>query len=134
MHRFSSVICRCTVRLPCRAFATSTATEPLSKRKQFNQISPPASVYERLERLGFGSLRGTKRFQSVKNAVAKKKEREKRPEEPEHNYPLMSFFAGAKTPASLPPEDLGEIAVVGKLELLLSVLGWSVLINYFLFC
>ncbi|ORY98704.1 P-loop containing nucleoside triphosphate hydrolase protein [Syncephalastrum racemosum] len=113
MNRFSSVLCRCTIHLPRRTFATSAATEPLSKRKQFNQISPPAGVYERLERLGFGSLRGTKRFQSVKHAVSKKKEREKRAEEPEHNYPLMSFFA-----------DLGEIAVVGR-----SNVGKSSLLN-----
>lgn len=29
-------------------------------------------------------------------------------------FPLTSFFAGAKTPASFPPEDLPEVAVVGK--------------------
>ncbi|KAI9271627.1 P-loop containing nucleoside triphosphate hydrolase protein [Phascolomyces articulosus] len=105
----------------------------LSNRQRFNQIQPPQKLYEKLERLGFGSLRPTKRYAwknkkiapvttttTAKAAAFQNYE----PKEPEYKFPLLSFFAGAKTPASFPPEDLGEIAVVGR-----SNVGKSSLLN-----
>ena len=41
----------------CRRFMST-----VSNRQQFNQIQPPRKLYEKLERLGFGSLRPTKRY------------------------------------------------------------------------
>ncbi|KAI8142608.1 P-loop containing nucleoside triphosphate hydrolase protein [Fennellomyces sp. T-0311] len=90
----------------------------LSNRQRFNQIQPPQKLYEKLERLGFGSLRRTKRFAWQNKAGPSEAK------EPEYNFPLLSFFAGAKTPASFPPEDLGEVAVVGR-----SNVGKSSLLN-----
>lgn len=50
----------------------STADQ-LSNRQKFKQIDPPLRLYERLERLGFGTLRRTKRYQSVRQQKTKDK-------------------------------------------------------------
>ncbi|KAL1931587.1 hypothetical protein VTP01DRAFT_9730 [Rhizomucor pusillus] len=109
---------------------TIAAASQLSNRKKFLQVAPPASLYDKLERLGFGSLRKTKRFSSVikekekkKQKVAQKTHQQQDPE-PEYTFPVTWFFAGAKTPASFPPEDMNEIAVVGR-----SNVGKSSLLN-----
>ncbi|KAI9498223.1 P-loop containing nucleoside triphosphate hydrolase protein [Zychaea mexicana] len=99
----------------------------LSNRQRFNQIQPPQKLYEKLERLGFGSLRQTKRYawkRNNKTAPAAAAAAQSAPKELEYKFPLLSFFAGAKTPASFPPEDLGEVAVVGR-----SNVGKSTLLN-----
>ncbi|KAI7858525.1 P-loop containing nucleoside triphosphate hydrolase protein [Circinella umbellata] len=106
----------------------------LSKRQQFNQIQPSQKLYDKLERLGFGSLPPTKRYawKNKKNKTApttittsnNHKYSLYEPKDPEYKFPLLSFFAGAKTPASFPPEDLGEVAVVGR-----SNVGKSSLLN-----
>ncbi|KAJ8656191.1 ribosome biogenesis GTP-binding protein YsxC [Lichtheimia ornata] len=92
----------------------------LSNRAKFRQIQPPRQIFEKLERLGFGSLRRTKRYEGVVRTLQKPEG----PPDPEIKFPLTSFFAGAKTPASFPPEDLPEVAVVGR-----SNVGKSSLLN-----
>lgn len=54
---------------------TIAAASQLSNRKKFLQVAPPASLYDKLERLGFGSLRKTKRFSSVIKEKEKKKQK-----------------------------------------------------------
>lgn len=49
----------------------STSTE-LSNRQKFNQIAPPVKLYEKLEKLGFGTLLKTKRFAGVHKQKAKR--------------------------------------------------------------
>lgn len=114
--------------------ATSQPARPtteLSNRQKFNQIQPPIKLYEKLEKLGFGTLLKTKRFAGVHKQKAKRDqqrlqhtERVGPPPEPKYAFPLLSFFAGAKTPKSFPPESLKEIAFVGR-----SNVGKSSLIN-----
>ncbi|KAI9323810.1 P-loop containing nucleoside triphosphate hydrolase protein [Dichotomocladium elegans] len=101
-------------------FTRCRCMHTLSNRAKFNQIQPPRQVFEKLEKLGFGSLRKTKRYAGVIRQLQKPEG----PPEPEIKFPLLSFFAGAKTPASFPPEDLPELAVVGR-----SNVGKSSLIN-----
>ncbi|KAI8092690.1 P-loop containing nucleoside triphosphate hydrolase protein [Halteromyces radiatus] len=96
-------------------------TKDLSNRQKFKQLDPPLRLYERLERLGFGSLRRTKRYQ----AVRQQKSKDKHPiPDPEYKLPFLSFFAGAKTPASFPETHLEEVAFVGR-----SNVGKSSLLN-----
>ncbi|KAG0173978.1 GTP-binding protein [Apophysomyces sp. BC1015] len=106
-----------------RSMAT-TAVKPLSNRQKFNQIQPPRSLYEKLERLGFGTLRRTSRFVQMHKAKEPSKFDVERPADPEYSFPLLSFYAGAQTPASFPPETLGEVAFVGR-----SNVGKSTLLN-----
>ncbi|KAI8972277.1 P-loop containing nucleoside triphosphate hydrolase protein [Pilobolus umbonatus] len=104
------------------------AFSTLSNRQKFNQIHPSVNIYEKLEKLGFGSLLKTKRFSKIN----KQKEAHQRKQEIyapvhhqiEYNLPLLSFFAGAKVVTSIPPESLEEIAFVGR-----SNVGKSSLIN-----
>ncbi|KAI8376162.1 P-loop containing nucleoside triphosphate hydrolase protein [Radiomyces spectabilis] len=106
--------------------STNTAPETLSNRQKFNRIQPPLKLYEKLERLGFGTLRTTKRYQTVhkqKSQKTKSVHSEVAPE-PEYQLPLMSFYAGAKTPASFPVENGEEVAFVGR-----SNVGKSSLLN-----
>ncbi|CAO3589513.1 unnamed protein product [Absidia cylindrospora] len=99
----------------------ATTTEQLSNRQKFKQIDPPLRLYEKLERLGFGTLRRTKRYQFVRQQKTKDKHLVP---DPEYKLPLLSFFAGAKTPASFPSENLEEIGFVGR-----SNVGKSSLLN-----
>ncbi|KAI8334051.1 P-loop containing nucleoside triphosphate hydrolase protein [Blakeslea trispora] len=106
------------------------ATE-LSNRQKFNQIQPPIKLYEKLERLGFGTLLRTKRFSGLHKQRAKREaktlqytDRIEPEKEPDYHFPLLSFFAGAKTPVSFPKESLDEVAFVGR-----SNVGKSSLIN-----
>ncbi|KAI9280671.1 P-loop containing nucleoside triphosphate hydrolase protein [Sporodiniella umbellata] len=102
----------------------------LSNRQKFKQIQPSPKLYEKLEKLGFGSLLKTKRYASLN----KEKDRRQKKElkwndragsvDPHYNFPLLSFFAGAKVPTSFPPETLDEIAFVGR-----SNVGKSSLLN-----
>ncbi|KAI8087933.1 P-loop containing nucleoside triphosphate hydrolase protein [Gilbertella persicaria] len=105
--------------------------DTLSNRQKFNQIQPPVKLYEKLEKLGFGTLLKTKRFAGLHKERAKRDakklkytERAGIEPEPTYKFPLLSFFAGAKTPTSIPPESLNEIAFVGR-----SNVGKSSLIN-----
>jgi hypothetical protein len=50
-----------------------SAADQLSNHQKFKQIDPPLRLYERLERLGFGTLRRTKRYQSVRQQKTKDK-------------------------------------------------------------
>ncbi len=51
----------------------STTSKPeLSNRQKFNQIQPPIKLYEKLEKLGFGTLLKTKRFAGVHKQRAKR--------------------------------------------------------------
>jgi hypothetical protein len=68
-------------RNPLRPFASLASTSKttpdkttttLSNRQKFNQIQPPIKLYEKLDKLGFGTLLKTKRFSGVH------KQREKR--------------------------------------------------------
>lgn len=43
----------------------------LSNRAKFRQIQPPRQIFEKLERLGFGSLRRTKRYEGVVRTLQK---------------------------------------------------------------
>ncbi|GAA5800969.1 P-loop containing nucleoside triphosphate hydrolase protein [Helicostylum pulchrum] len=110
---------------------TNAPSTELSNRQKFNQIAPPVKLYEKLEKLGFGTLLKTKRFAGVHKQKAKRDqqrlqhtERVGPPPEPKYAFPLLSFFAGAKVPTSFPPESLDEIAFVGR-----SNVGKSSLIN-----
>lgn len=51
---------------------TKTATNTLSNRQKFNQIQPPIKLYEKLEKLGFGTLLKTKRFSGVHKQKARR--------------------------------------------------------------
>lgn len=70
------------------ATANNNNGQVLSNRKKFLQVAPPASLYDKLERLGFGSLRKTKRFSSVikEKERMKRKVAQKAPEDPEPEY------------------------------------------------
>ncbi|CEP19800.1 hypothetical protein [Parasitella parasitica] len=103
----------------------------LSNRQKFNQIQPPIKLYEKLEKLGFGTLLKTKRYSGLHKQKAKRDQQRQKftervgpPPEPKYTFPLLSFFAGAKAPTSFPPESLDEIAFVGR-----SNVGKSSLIN-----
>ncbi|KAI9032598.1 P-loop containing nucleoside triphosphate hydrolase protein [Phycomyces nitens] len=108
---------------PKPADTVKAGESELSNRQKFNRIEPSARVYEKLEKLGFGTLRQTKRFSVVRGKQKPISEKDG-PPDPEYSFPLLSFFAGAKTPASFPPESLVEIGFVGR-----SNVGKSSLIN-----
>ncbi|KAL0074160.1 P-loop containing nucleoside triphosphate hydrolase protein [Phycomyces blakesleeanus] len=108
---------------PKPAGTVKTDENELSNRQKFNRVEPSARVYEKLEKLGFGTLRQTKRFSIVRGKQKPVSEKDG-PPDPEYSFPLLSFFAGAKTPASFPPESLVEIGFVGR-----SNVGKSSLIN-----
>lgn len=52
--------------------ATTTPKPELSNRQKFNQIQPPIKLYEKLEKLGFGTLLKTKRYAGVHKQRAKR--------------------------------------------------------------
>jgi hypothetical protein len=54
------------------ATTTIKAAPTLSNRQKFNQIQPPIKLYEKLEKLGFGTLLKTKRFSSIHKQRAKR--------------------------------------------------------------
>ncbi|KAI7869141.1 P-loop containing nucleoside triphosphate hydrolase protein, partial [Spinellus fusiger] len=113
---------------------------PLSNRQKFQQIEPTANLYAKLEVLGFGTLRRTRRFSEIRsktfkhneaskyNKAIKYSEAMKHNRAPQHittsSFSQLSFIAGAKTAASFPPEDLPEIGFVGR-----SNVGKSSLLN-----
>lgn len=49
-----------------------TTKSELSNRQKFNQIQPPIKLYEKLEKLGFGTLLKTKRFAGIHKQKAKR--------------------------------------------------------------
>lgn len=51
---------------------TNAPSTELSNRQKFNQIAPPVKLYEKLEKLGFGTLLKTKRFAGVHKQKAKR--------------------------------------------------------------
>lgn len=75
----------------------------LSNRKKFAMIQPPPSLFQELERLGFGSLRKTKRYASV-HRENKKGERTTKPE-PEYTVAITFFpsWKVANTPRNKVP-------------------------------
>lgn len=50
----------------------TTATDTLSNRQKFNQIQPPIKLYEKLEKLGFGTLLKTKRYSGLHKQKARR--------------------------------------------------------------
>jgi len=97
----------------------------LSNRQKFNQLQPPPSVFTKLEKLGFGELRRTSRYASLRKVAAKDKDQNQNQAiEPEYRFPLLQFFAGAKIPTSIPDVSVPEVAFVGR-----SNVGKSSLIN-----
>ncbi|KAG1463906.1 hypothetical protein G6F56_005191 [Rhizopus delemar] len=136
MHRLTTAFQKTSLFIKPRGitlgkatYATSTEA-PLSNRQKFKQVQPSPKLYEKLEKLGFGSLLRTKRY----SGLNKEKERRKQKElkfndragsvDPKYNFPLLSFFAGAKVHTSIPPESLDEVAFVGR-----SNVGKSSLLN-----
>ncbi|KAI8370136.1 P-loop containing nucleoside triphosphate hydrolase protein [Choanephora cucurbitarum] len=124
---------RPNVQFLVRSIATTTSetSSTLSNRQKFNMIQPPVKLFEKLERLGFGTLLKTKRYSGLHKQRAKREaktlkytEKKEVENEPSYNFPLLSFYAGAKTPSSFPMESLDEIAFVGR-----SNVGKSSLIN-----
>lgn len=100
-----------TVLRPFSALATtnkrSTNTTPqpvkqateLSNRQKFNQIQPPIKLYEKLEKLGFGTLLKTKRFAGVHKQKAKRDqqrlqhtERVGPPPEPKYAVRIINLY------------------------------------------
>lgn len=74
LQRFGAIEIK---RVVIRSLATlpkKTATEKpeLSNRQKFNQISPPIKLYEKLDKLGFGTLLKTKKFIGVHKQRAKR--------------------------------------------------------------
>jgi hypothetical protein len=58
-----------------RPFATQAKDmSALSNRQKFNQLQPPPSVFTKLEKLGFGELRRTSRYASLRKVAAKDKD------------------------------------------------------------
>ncbi|KAG1178112.1 hypothetical protein G6F70_003580 [Rhizopus microsporus] len=105
--------------------ATTESTKQLSNRQKFKQLQPSPRLYEKLENLGFGALLRTKRYAAVyKQRERQKQEKSDTVPETKYSFPLLSFFAGAKVPSSIPPESLDEIAFVGR-----SNVGKSSLLN-----
>ncbi|KAI8967545.1 P-loop containing nucleoside triphosphate hydrolase protein [Mycotypha africana] len=121
----------CKVQHKITPTPTPTPTKILSNRQKFKQIQPPLKVYEKLERLGFGSLPSINRYRGILQQKARLQQQQsrftdsKKPEpEPNYSFPFVSFFAGAKVPSSIPVETLNEVAFVGR-----SNVGKSSLIN-----
>lgn len=75
LQRFGTIESK---RVLSRPFATlprtpATTEKPeLSNRQKFNQISPPIKLYEKLDKLGFGTLLKTKKFIGVHKQRAKR--------------------------------------------------------------
>ncbi|CAO3636062.1 unnamed protein product [Cunninghamella blakesleeana] len=110
-----------------KVVTTNNNTKELSKRQLFKQIQPPLKLYEKLERLGFGALRQTNKFKSINKQKHKKRDllqKENTLPEPTYTFPILSFMAGAKTSKSFPPNNLEEVAFVGR-----SNVGKSSLLN-----
>lgn len=91
-------------RILLRPFATlpkKTPTEKpeLSNRQKFNQISPPIKLYEKLDKLGFGTLLKTKKFIGVHKQRAKRDQQRLQHTErvgppPEPKYAVSFFLKG----------------------------------------
>lgn len=82
----------------------STQTTELSNRQKFKQIQPPIKLYEKLEKLGFGTLLRTKRFsglhkqkQQRQEQKAKFTERVGPPPEPKYNVSFSFCSYGQVT-------------------------------------
>ncbi|ORX45659.1 P-loop containing nucleoside triphosphate hydrolase protein [Hesseltinella vesiculosa] len=109
--------------------SAAAASMTLSNRQKFKQVSPPASLYDRLERLGFDQLRRTKRFKKLKQKQyekAKKDEKYEQRQKSDVHYklPHLTFYAGAKAASSFPADTLLEVGFVGR-----SNVGKSSLLN-----
>ncbi|KAI8062548.1 P-loop containing nucleoside triphosphate hydrolase protein [Gongronella butleri] len=110
--------------------AAPAAKDALSNRQKFKQIAPPSGLFDRLERLGFGTLRRTKRYQAVRGQQKHQQERnekgksKKNEAEPHYRLPPLTFYAGAKQASSFPKDTMEEIGFVGR-----SNVGKSSLLN-----
>lgn len=74
-----------------RPIACMSTQETLSNRQKFKQIQPPIKLYEKLERLGFGTLLKTKRFSGLNKQKNQRQEQKAKYTErvgppPEPNY------------------------------------------------
>ncbi|KAK9709425.1 hypothetical protein K7432_009052 [Basidiobolus ranarum] len=87
--------------------------EDVSNRRKLRLIKPPVQLEDYITRLNLGVVK-TGRFSQKSRAEY----------ESRVMMPVLQFFAGAKDPASFPPESLPEVAFVGR-----SNVGKSSLIN-----
>jgi hypothetical protein len=70
-----------------RSFATQAKELPaLSNRQKFNRLQPPPSIFTKLEKLGFGELRWTTRYASVRKVAAKGKDKDQKQQTAEPEY------------------------------------------------
>jgi hypothetical protein len=72
LRPFASVATTKSVTVDKSNKSASPTTAELSNRQKFNQIQPPIKLYEKLEKLGFGTLLKTKRFAGVHKQKAKR--------------------------------------------------------------
>ena len=75
----------------------TTATDTLSNRQKFNQIQPPIKLYEKLEKLGFGTLLKTKRYSGLHKQKARRDQQRQQYTErvgppPEPKYAVSLYF------------------------------------------
>lgn len=90
-----------SVALICKQFnlmrcLTTKVPQELSNRQKFKQIQPPIKLYEKLERLGFGTLLKTKRFSGLHKQKKQRQEQKAQYTErvgppPEPEYTVSSF-------------------------------------------
>lgn len=76
----------------------TTAIDTLSNRQKFNQIQPPIKLYEKLEKLGFGTLLKTKRYSGLHKQKARRDQQRQQytervgpPPEPKYAVSLYSM-------------------------------------------
>ncbi|EIE84874.1 hypothetical protein RO3G_09584 [Rhizopus delemar RA 99-880] len=140
MHRLTTILEKSSFFKPQRITyylnqanykTVAETTVPISNRQKFKQIQPSPKLYEKLEKLGFGTLLRTKRYAGLHKQKQRQEQKQLKWKdqagsvpEPKYHFPLLSFFAGAKVHTSIPPESLEEIAFVGR-----SNVGKSSLLN-----
>jgi ribosome biogenesis GTPase A len=90
--------------------------EGISNRKKFMNYQPNDKTFELIDKLGLCTVKNPK--------FMKYRRPNQRKWESHVEFPILQFFAGAKTAASFPEDSLPEIAVVGR-----SNVGKSKLIN-----
>lgn len=69
VRSFTSLATKATSKASSNKNATPVT---LSNRQKFNQIQPPIKLYEKLEKLGFGTLLKTKRYSGIHKQRAKR--------------------------------------------------------------